>query len=687
MKNSPGKPGQRAGKRETGGIIWFAFSKFFDVLHVFIAMCMSELLMHNAVLGGALYLTGQTWVVYTRLYSRQNVRLLPSAAKASGLIIFVAAGLLSAVLLLVYPALAWSVNLRPLIICIVVLLLRQGGAILLCRLKIARWVRVLLLSVWHTLLSGITMGVLYPLLSNEEFWMMFAMVAGTSLATLVWQGIEEAPPKTAAHAADPDKLQNVSSYRLYNRMVSSVFIALNLSTFTYICYLRYQPSYGMLDTLLYFLAWLGIITALTASILLFFRRKSLVSRYDKPSVFVVGALLFSGACIATYNGWFSTFNNIFQNILWAAGLACMFSVMISLGRDMKEVLELSMGPLEERDYFSNTFAMVDWGVTLSTLLLVLLFTMVSFFMEGRVNQLEAVLGVQGVMRTLMLLLPPLFLVAALVFALMQPLNKDYAKKLAHYRAQQRAGNVNSALETRLQMQLVKKTRYITPGIIKAFLRPFMPCKVIGKEQVNLEQGPVIFVCNHLEVYGPIITNLHLPFYFRSWIVSYMLDRKVVAKQLEGGVDKVLHWLPKGLRKRIPAWIAPLMIYVLNSVDPIPVYRGNVREVVKTIRLTVEAMEYEDNILLFPENPRAEGEPGKYKEEGVSQFFSGFSSIGSEYYKRTGGRTTFYPMYASRKKHTIVIGPGIQFDPDNPKAAEKDRIVSYLYEWMEQQAKA
>ncbi len=682
MKGNGANTGGEKGKRIPGWI-GLAANKLFDALYVFIAMCMSELIMHNAALGGALYLTGQIWVVYARMTGRRGRKLLPSTITAQAIVVFVGAALLSALLLVFYPRLAYSRELLPLILCIFFLLLRQAGAVLVAWHWAPPQIRLVLLLFWHTLLSVGIMAVLKPRLAEGEFWMLAAMVGGTALLAFCHQIFVIVPDDGSA--PDADKLQNVSAFRVYNRMVTSMFVALNLSIFTYICYIRYLPATDMLGAFVSLLIWLVVVGALTALGFLFFKRREVTSRYDKPSMFVAGALLFCVACIGTYNGWFVGLNNLWNNFLWAMGLACMFSVILTLGKDMQAVLEFSLGEEEARDYQANTAAMVEWGLTLSTLLLVLLFTVFTFFVEGKADQVEALLGFGDMLRTMMLLLPPAFLLIALIYALMQPLNKDYARKLMHYRALVRRGEVNPALETRLQVQLSQRTRYILPSILRGLLRPLMPCRVIGKEQVNLSDGPVVFACNHLEVYGPIISNLHLPFYFRSWIVSSMLSREAVAEQLTGGVDKIFRFLPRGIRAKIPGWIAPLVPYVLNLVEPIPVYQGNVREVVKTIRLTVDAMEYEDNILLFPENPEAEGEPGAYKQAGVSQFFSGFSSIGSEYHKRTGCCTTFYPVYINKKKRIMTIGPGVRFDPDNPKTVEKDRIVDALYGWMQEQS--
>ena len=115
---------------------------------------------------------------------------------------------------------------------------------------------------------------------------------------------------------------------------------------------------------------------------------------------------------------------------------------------------------------------------------------------------------------------------------------------------------------------------------------------------------------------------------------------------------------------------------MKAMKPIPVYRGNLREVIATIDMTAQAMMEGDNVMLFPEKPAE-----KYSHGGVDRFHSGFAEIGSAYYKKTGKSTTFYPVYISKKKRKMYVGDGIKFDPTAPKPEEKRRISDALYRAM------
>ncbi len=649
--------------------------KLFDAFHLYIAICLGEQLVQSAALGGAVYLVGQVLVMYARLYSKRNSPLLPAGIQARGLLLFVSALVLSASLMLLYPAILGHKNFNALMACIVLLLFRQATSIAVIHLRVHRTVRVLVLIALYAVLSTAATYIYQPLLSVEVYGEITLMVLATGVAALAYYAAQS-PREIIRPHANADKLNQVSAYRIYNRMTSSAVSALNLSLLSYICYMRIKPQQSMLQVFWDIAVWLLLVGGLTALMLRLLQRQ--VSRYDKPSVFAAGAALIIIAIVGAYKNWFTGWMVPLSYLLWGAGLACMFSIMLHLGRDMRDVLELDMTPDELEGYRDNTQAMTEWSLTLFTLLLVLFLTLLSFFAKGQPETWMSNPVVRWALSS-MLFWPPVLVAAALIYALMQPLNRDYARKLAHYRAQQRINHVNPALRTRLQMKLIQQSRRFAPDILRFIVRPLMPCRVIGAEQVDLEKGPVVFVCNHLEIYGPLITNLHLPFYFRSWIISSMLDKDAVAEQLKGGVETIFRFLPRKIRTRLPRLLAPVMLFILRALDPIPVFRGSVRDVINTIKLTTDAMEYEDNILLFPENPT-----GKYPTNGVSEFFSGFVGIGAEYYKRTGNCTTFYPMYADKLRRTLTIGPGINYNPQNGRSEEKERIVNALHGWMSEQ---
>jgi hypothetical protein len=276
------------------------------------------------------------------------------------------------------------------------------------------------------------------------------------------------------------------------------------------------------------------------------------------------------------------------------------------------------------------------------------------------------------------MLPMLFILLSMFFALLQPLNSDMVRKLKIYREQKSNETVIPAFENRLRNLLVRKYRKrIGIKILTLILKPLYYHKVIGAKNVLLDNGPVIFIANHREIYGPIIINLYLPFAFRPWIEHKMLEREKIEKYVwENTFSK---WKYKKLGRIAMNIATPVAIWILNSVEPIPVYRGSVRETIKTMKLSVTALMEQDNILIFPEDPR-KSENGKYAQSGVSPFFTGFVHVAKFYYAQSKKAITFVPVYANPKKRTITFGEGVKFDPNN-KDHEDVRVCNLLMEQM------
>ena len=110
------------------------------------------------------------------------------------------------------------------------------------------------------------------------------------------------------------------------------------------------------------------------------------------------------------------------------------------------------------------------------------------------------------------------------------------------------------------------------------------------------------------------------------------------------------------------------MWCMKQLEVIPVYRDHPMELIKTFRATVEAMQAGDNILIFPENPNAEGQDHGYEHEGLGKLFDGFMMLATIYYKRTHKACRFLPMYAHKGTRTLNFGHEVVY---NPKAEDEE----------------
>lgn len=137
------------------------------------------------------------------------------------------------------------------------------------------------------------------------------------------------------------------------------------------------------------------------------------------------------------------------------------------------------------------------------------------------------------------------------------------------------------------------------------------------------------------------------------------------------------WLPECLKMPIAKMLGPISVWAMGCLESIPVFRNKPRNLINTFRMSVEAMQAGDNLLIFPENPNAAGEGHGYERQGLGELFSGFAMLAPIYYNKTGKCCRFIPVFAHQKMRTMTFAPIITYDPDREPNAERDRIVGEL----------
>ena len=190
-----------------------------------------------------------------------------------------------------------------------------------------------------------------------------------------------------------------------------------------------------------------------------------------------------------------------------------------------------------------------------------------------------------------MIVPPLLLLAgAIVCVLRFPMNNRHFAKLARWLTLKEEGGSNPALREQLEKVVVKrhKNRFGVKLII-ALLRPLYYHKVVGKEHLRgLEDGTMVLVCNHGELYGPVVANLYIPVTFRPWTIAEMMNRDVIIEHMYQGTMMRQKWLPESWKRPILRMITPLLLWVFDSLEAIPVYRNDPRRLIGTFRETIDA---------------------------------------------------------------------------------------------------
>lgn len=205
--------------------------------------------------------------------------------------------------------------------------------------------------------------------------------------------------------------------------------------------------------------------------------------------------------------------------------------------------------------------------------------------------------------------------------------------------------------------------------IKAFVRFFYPeTEVVGVE--NLPEEPVIVVGNHTQMNGPIVSELYYPGEHYIWCAGEMMHLKEVPayayQDFWAQKPKYIRWF----YKLLSFVIAPLSVCVFNNANTIGVYHD--ARMVSTFRQTTEKLKEGASVIIFPEHDVP-------YNHILCEFQDRFVDVARIYYKKTGKRLAFVPMYIAPALKKAYLGRPIRFCPDNPAAEERKRICEHLME--------
>lgn len=270
--------------------------------------------------------------------------------------------------------------------------------------------------------------------------------------------------------------------------------------------------------------------------------------------------------------------------------------------------------------------------------------------------------------------------AAFLASLRYPFTRRYNEKLSRLLCMREVGDDNDALARQVDKVMSgKRRRPIGTHSVMAILRPFFRHRLQGREALDealrSADGPVVFLCNHGEFYGPVAGMLFIPVDVRPWTISEIVDdAEEMARYFHKYTISPITWIPEKMKMPLCLkFFGPLSVWAMDQLEAIPVYRNKPTMLMKTMRLSVEALQAGDNILIFPENPDADVDNRGYEHSGLGTLFSGFALLAEIYFNRTGKRLHFVPMYCHKGRRTMTFGQQIVYDPENESAAERERI--------------
>lgn len=276
-------------------------------------------------------------------------------------------------------------------------------------------------------------------------------------------------------------------------------------------------------------------------------------------------------------------------------------------------------------------------------------------------------------RPVMMLPVAAIILGTLLSVVYLPISARYYRKLKWFRELGRDGENNPALESQLTRVVTGPYRQpLVSSFLIRLVRRVYRFTVKNPEKIEEDpRNPLVFICNHGEIHGPIACKLFIPVQVRSWSINRMMfDRKKVEAYIYENTFSKISTIPGFLRKFAAWFFGGLSVTVMRQLEAIPVYRDEPARLRETLRDSVEALESGDNLLIFPEMPK-----DRYAERGIKEISPGYVMLALAYWRKTKKRLRFLPVYADREARTLAFGDIITYNPEEPFSSEQQRILA------------
>lgn len=654
----------------------------FAVLFTFLfCILASNVLLTIPLIGGGLYLLGRVATMYGKWLHPLDFGELPRKQKRIGVLILSITLIIALLLIMTVPiprddTLFWTLLTLVFFVTVRPLMTKHRLDVDIEKnlRPVSMFWRLVLLQFFQLIPPAL---VLFFSVSTDTAW---SLMGGYFISMIleclgIWRTRydETSPQKDGIDEKEIASLRGVHAYRTFQSLLLVTTAALQVTMIMTYTFIGCTAGELILCMGLAFLC-----TGLSYSLTDLMIKKTFKNGPDPSNVLMGGLLLwFCGLLLFSANILKQSLLSAYLSLaLCTCGVGLSVRVLVKLEGDMRQVAAFAIGHQPTRAYDRALHFRVEFASLCGQLLALLGITLICVL---NLNAFPDTL--ESLARSIrpLLVVPALLLVfAALVCALLFPMTKQHLNKLHKFMELEDHGEQNPALRQQLESVVIRRSlKHYGIKMIMFIMRPFYYHRIRGRENVPNEPDVVnVFVCNHGEIYGPIVTNLYVPFSFRPWVISEMMDRDAIAQRTAEGAFTRLKWLPEKCRLPLGNAIAPIIAWIMRSVDSIPVYYQDPRKLMNTFRLSVSAMEAGDNILLFPENS-ADTPDHRYKLTGVSHFFTGFTMLGPLYYNKTGKCLNFVPIYADKQNRVLTFGVPTKFNPDNAPNDEKERLCDYL----------
>ena len=638
-------------------------------------MLLSNMLVDMPLFGGALYLCGHAVIVFASVFGKRNRTYLPGYSRIWAVLLLAVLSAAGVLLAGIYPATLQNGNVWVMFAAAALCLCADGMTIRLSRLEGRSAIRSVRTLVTAGIIQVVVIAAMTWVLMHNIGWSDgWPLAAGFALMTIgnALHARHQRHAPALAEEDDGEQAPEIRKVKAYHTMEwISLLLVMAVELTTAVLYALLATNREWLFPAIAVAILCTLIPSAAGRWIL--RRLEKSGKKDPTWLLVTGLVLWLGGIILCsmmlrsgqleyirVYGYLSVCT--IGGTLSLTGLGRIEEIM----PDAVSVTGQQIQPGYWRLRNANWELARLLGDTLALTALIIFCFVAGKDLPQSTEELAA--RFQPVMMIPLILV----VIGALVSAIRFPLSSRYIEKLKKFLDIREAGAENPALKRQLEHVVAEPYRqpYLARFLI-AILRAFYRHKTVNADHIELDDSnPVVFLCNHGEIYGPIVCNLFIPVPIRTWTISRMMyDQAQVTEYVYENTFSKLTRLPLFVRKTLARFIGWLSVTVMNQIESIPVYRGSPMKLRETVRMSIEALEAGDNLLIFPES-----QDGIYERTGVGKISPGFLMLAEAYWKKTHKKMRMLPLYANKENRTVTFGTTVTYEPENGFQQEQVRVV-------------
>ena len=649
-------------------------------------MLVSNILVGMPLFGGALFLCGRAAMVAISVFSKRNRQYLPAYSRIWMILMMVILLAMGIVLIGIYPAAFESDQVWIMYAAAALCLCADGMTVRMVRLtessRSMTGRAIALIGGIHTLIIAAMAVILMLNLGWGTGWPLAAgfalMTVSRAVMVYRWKEGWQQPDEIGNHTSE---IRQVKAYHAMEWISLLLVMAVELTTVS--LYALLATNHEWLVQTIAIAIGCTLIPAFAGTWAL--RHLEKKGRKDPTWLLIIGLLLWlAGIAQCSHmlrGGQLEYIRVYFYLAICTVGGTLSLTGLRRIERIMPDAVRVT-GQEIPSGYWRMRLANWELAGLLGDVLAMIALSVFCFVSGKDLPQSTEELAAR--FQPVMMVPVILVIIGALVSVYRFPLSAYYIRKLKKLLNLQESGEENDALRQQLHHVVAEDYHqpYLSRFLITMF-KLFYPHKLSGQEHIqSRDDNPLVFLCNHGEIYGPIVCKLYIPVSVRIWTISMMMyDQAEVTKYVYENTYSRKTFLPVFVRKLLARFIGWLSVNVMNQIESIPVYRESPLKLRETVRKSIEALEAGDNLLIFPENPE-----GKYERDGIGEISPGFVMLAEAYWKKTGKQMRFMPMYADRVNRLITFGTEVVYNPANGYRDEQTRIIAEVENQIREIAK-